>query len=223
VLPAVTGLAQESAARLGDVYINGLWENEPAQGIPWEARGNNSGSSLRMAAARRTGQSATHAPSWSWASVEGCVSWAHYTSTIDRPFCQYLFEILGLEPPVNVSTYIASHSALLIRGVIKKCLRLIEPDNHTSTVEFRDYKEPSAFDLKIFQDQVYAEAELCEVSYCYLLQAAETPSSKFHQCLILEPVHPERKVFRRIGVCETKRAWAEDFFAGIDSTEIHIC
>jgi hypothetical protein len=33
----------------------------------------------------------------------------------------------------------------------------------------------------------------------------------------------ESKVFRRIGVCGTKKTWAEAFFAGIDSTEIRIC
>jgi hypothetical protein len=144
VLPAVTGLAQESAAAIDDVYVNGLWKNDLAKGILWEARGNISSSSWRMALARRTEKSATRAPSWSWASVEGCVSWPYYTSNIDRPFCQYLFETLGLEPPVNVSTYIASHSALLIRGIIKKCLRLIGTDDYIPTVEFLDYKEPSA-------------------------------------------------------------------------------
>lgn len=216
VLPAVVGLAQESAATLHDVYVNGLWKKDLARGILWEARVHVRGVDERMAPARRTEQSAMRAPSWSWASVDGCVLWHRYDDT------QYLFEILGLEPPVNVSTYIASRSALLIRGVVKKCLCLIGIGNHVSTVKVRDYKEPSTFDVKIYRDWVYTEVDLSEVSYCYLLQGAETPSIGL-QCLILEPMYPERQVFRRIGVCWTTEAWAEDFFAGIESTEIRIC
>jgi hypothetical protein len=223
VLPAVIGLAQESAAVLDDVYVNGLWKKDLVKGILWEARGSNGSSATRMAPARRSEQSAARAPSWSWASVEGCVSWPPYTHTIDGPPCQYLFEILGLEPPVNVSTYIASHSALLIRGVIKKCLRLIETYGNMPFVEFRDYEEPSAFDLRLWGSWVHAEVDFSEVSYCYLLQAADTVDGGF-RCLILEPVlQEESKVFRRIGVCETTKALAEDFFAGIESTEIRIC
>jgi hypothetical protein len=193
------------------------------KGILWEARGNNRSSVTRMAPARRSAQSAAPAPPWSWASVKGCVSWPRYTRTLDGLSCQYLFEISALEPPVNASTYIASHSALLIRGVIKKCLSLISTSDSTPTVEFRDYAEPSAFDLKLWDGEIHAEVGLSELYYCYLLQATETLAEGL-QCLILEPMHQEEsKVFRRIGVCETRKAWAEDFFAGIDETDLRIC
>jgi len=211
VLRAVMGLAQESAATLDDVYANGLWKNDLAKGILWKACGNTLGSRYRMAPARRTEQSAARAPSWSWASVEGCVSWYDHIGAIDQT--SYLFEILSLEPDVNVSTYIASHSALLIRGVVKKYLSLTGAD------------EPSKFDPMFVQDRVHAEVDLSEVSSCYVLQAAaaETLGGAFHECLILEPVQLERNLFRRIGVCQIQKAWAEYFFAGIDSTEIRIC
>jgi hypothetical protein len=102
---------------------------------------------------------------------------------------------------------------LLIRGVLKKCLSLIWAD------------EPSKFDLMFVQDEIYAEVDLSEVSSCSVLQAgaALTLGGAFHECLILEPVQLERNLFRRIGVCQIPKAWAEDFFAGIDSTEIRIC
>lgn len=56
------------------------------------------------------------------------------------------------------STHTASHSALVIRGVIKKCLRLVLPTRPSPTVELRDYREPSAFNL--VADYVNAEVDL---------------------------------------------------------------
>ena len=109
-----------------------------------------------MSPARRTHQSATCAPSQSWASVEGWVSWVNNPAmgVLVNFYSRSWAWILPLMP----STHTASHSAPVIRGVIKKCLRLVLPTRPSPTVELRDYKEPSAFDL--VADYVNAEVDL---------------------------------------------------------------
>ncbi|KAK3350278.1 heterokaryon incompatibility protein-domain-containing protein [Lasiosphaeria hispida] len=68
-LPALAGLAQAFAAATGDTYIAGLWRGDLLAGLLWRRSG--------FEALRRTGT--YRAPSWSWAAVEGRVSFRVYS------------------------------------------------------------------------------------------------------------------------------------------------
>jgi hypothetical protein len=61
-LPAISGIASVFMNLLKDRYVDGLWENDIYQGLLWHATG------------AITEASSYRAPSWSWASVDGSVS-----------------------------------------------------------------------------------------------------------------------------------------------------
>ncbi|TLD19244.1 hypothetical protein PspLS_09967 [Pyricularia sp. CBS 133598] len=74
-LPAISGLAQVIARGLADsangAYLAGLWRSSLLNGLSWSVQKLNDG---RPAQPRCSGPSAYRAPSWSWASVDGPVS-----------------------------------------------------------------------------------------------------------------------------------------------------
>jgi hypothetical protein len=62
-LPALSGLAKVFTRRLKDDYVAGLWKGNLFRGILWSA-GNNT-----------TAAATYRAPTWSWASVDGFVTY----------------------------------------------------------------------------------------------------------------------------------------------------
>ncbi|PMD53611.1 HET-domain-containing protein [Hyaloscypha bicolor E] len=61
-LPAISGIARVFMNLLKDRYVDGLWENDIYRGLLWHATGDI------------TEVSSYRAPSWSWASIDGPVS-----------------------------------------------------------------------------------------------------------------------------------------------------
>lgn len=68
-LPAIAGIASECQRLTGDVYIAGLWMPYLIQGLQWRAYARSKESS------NDTGNRdfKYYAPTWSWASVDGCI------------------------------------------------------------------------------------------------------------------------------------------------------
>ena len=66
-LPAVSGIAHGMAEFIQDEYLAGLWRKDIGRGLLWNTRNDNS----------RTKQLPRYrAPSWSWASLDGSITWA---------------------------------------------------------------------------------------------------------------------------------------------------
>jgi len=70
-LVALSGIAKKAQIKLNSEYLAGLWEEDLARGLVWNACLTTN--CPRVPTARRPLQ--YRAPSWSWASVEGQVEW----------------------------------------------------------------------------------------------------------------------------------------------------
>ncbi|KAI9924872.1 hypothetical protein ASPWEDRAFT_172166 [Aspergillus wentii DTO 134E9] len=93
-LPALSGLANAMAQISKDTYMAGLWKKGLVEGLLW------SGTSHEKPLQRA---SPTHAPSWSWASVEGPVQFIVY-SFFER--CRWKRGIADYE---SLATFVACH------------------------------------------------------------------------------------------------------------------
>lgn len=67
-LVAIAGLAETVNRHLKSRYLAGLWEKQVHVGLCWEIAEEGKGKALKRCAEYR-------APSWSWASVDGEISW----------------------------------------------------------------------------------------------------------------------------------------------------
>jgi hypothetical protein len=63
-LPAIAGLAAKVQVISGDIYMAGLWKKDLGGGLCWQLRGYGG----------LTRPSTYIAPSWSWASLQGCIT-----------------------------------------------------------------------------------------------------------------------------------------------------
>lgn len=66
-LPALSGLAANFSRRTGDSYVAGLWANHMPYGLLWSAAHNPTAKNLSSPKEYR-------APTWSWASLDGHIS-----------------------------------------------------------------------------------------------------------------------------------------------------
>ena len=130
-LPAVSGLASLLAKATGDRYCAGIWLNDYTRSLLWTRlaprRPDNGSLDLKIAEPYR-------APSFSWASVDGAITWSPYCDRKDfedlallkdcqcsvigaNPFGRVLNCRLLLEAPLTLITKIRQdrwHSALTI-------------------------------------------------------------------------------------------------------------
>jgi hypothetical protein len=66
-LPAASGIAHGMAGFIDDEYFAGLWRKDLSRGLLWTTRDDDS---------RTTQLPRYRAPSWSWASLDGGITWA---------------------------------------------------------------------------------------------------------------------------------------------------
>lgn len=67
IFPALSGISKALARMTADRYLAGLWQSMLHVGLLWQAKGRNWGSLSRPRTPR--------APSWSWAAVDGPISY----------------------------------------------------------------------------------------------------------------------------------------------------
>ncbi|KAK5721347.1 hypothetical protein LTR17_014636 [Elasticomyces elasticus] len=96
-LPALAGVAQTYHNMLhpGDTYLAGLWKSNFIQGLSWQRRLRSKGGYVRSRLALPAGG---QAPSWSWTSVEGSITYVGIdfrmaTATVDRVVCEPVSEL----------------------------------------------------------------------------------------------------------------------------------
>jgi hypothetical protein len=116
-LPAISGLAATTQQAVEDTYNAGVWKSRLPQDLLWIHRRSKS-TFVR--------QSAFKAPSWSWASVEGPVTFLKTHDAITE------LSITYVEPPESSITRL--HPALKIRSwiMLAKSIRYRQSGNYFS-------------------------------------------------------------------------------------------
>ncbi|KAH8803456.1 heterokaryon incompatibility protein-domain-containing protein [Xylogone sp. PMI_703] len=105
-LPAISGLASKVREISGDMYMAGLWKGDFGAGLCWQRRG--------FGLLHRPSQYI--APSWSWASLHGCI-------THDSPSKHELYaEILDFNIKVNELNPLGEvyHGSITIKAPLKE-------------------------------------------------------------------------------------------------------
>jgi hypothetical protein len=112
ILPAISGIARTIAAQTSDSYFAGLWESSFAQCLLWA-----SDWSIGQGLQTHYRTSTSFAPSWSWASIRGKVSWpmngVWYKFNPD-PEPEFIPRILD----VTIEPLRKDHYGMLRRGIL---------------------------------------------------------------------------------------------------------
>jgi hypothetical protein len=119
-LPAISGIAQQMHLITGDIYLAGLWKAS----LHFELMWMQDPAAEDFHHARRP--TTYRAPSWSWASVEGTVSFAGPFEKTD-----IVAEVIGCEVlPVDTSNPFGAVSSghLVIRGPLRSLDAHLAPD-----------------------------------------------------------------------------------------------
>ncbi|KAJ8108678.1 hypothetical protein OPT61_g8007 [Boeremia exigua] len=172
-LPALAAMAKKmNSFRRDDTYLAGLWKNTPTDDLQWGRRSLNA--PLR---------SATHTPSWSWASTKGQVVF---------PLAPVLpsFELVDVSyipdgpPHMGKST----ESSLKLRGPIGRVgINDLLPHTHNARlhVEVADGYSFSLYELKLTStlDSKFLEEDATETDerFIVLFMASEAASKYFPQ------------------------------------------
>jgi hypothetical protein len=110
-LPALSGLAQVFMGHLKDKYVAGLWSKDLLRGVLWEGAYNKTASTTTY-----------RAPTWSWASIDGVVTYPGFL--IEDPALPWkpLAQILRVEtvPVTEDVTGQLTGGYLLISGPLRK-------------------------------------------------------------------------------------------------------
>jgi hypothetical protein len=124
-LPAISGYAHEVHKSVGGLYLAGIWERYLALGLLWVA--NRSEKPVSRASRKR-------APSWSWAAIDGQVSYYWPLSRITEEsllvpqlkLVSHHIDITGLDPMGEVMG-----GALTVSGYLKKVSWLPPPSRRS--------------------------------------------------------------------------------------------
>lgn len=210
-LPALSGLAQRYHALSSkpDKYLAGLWESHLPRHLLW-IHFDVYNSFLGKAKNQRPTE--YHAPSWSWASIDGHVSFLHLRE--------------GKNPPHLVLRVVSSHvelendnspfgrvrgGSLVLRGQLRKAKRIEVSGPRILALEKSTGRE---FDLGgVFLDdespQGLAQAQSLDSIFCLLVT-----TSPQYRSLLLTSVPGRQGVYSRIGIScscsEKQRLWFKD-------------
>ena len=131
-LPAIAGIAKRFGEAADDDYHAGLWRRDMLLGILWHAISINPAETTKS----------VRAPSWSWASVNCGVSYAHLLSAgADArriPFSP-LVDMLDVSDPPTCEDHpfgVASKASLRMSGIL---LKLVEDDDEDSGLALAEH------------------------------------------------------------------------------------
>jgi hypothetical protein len=129
-LPAISGIARTIAGRTSDEYFAGLWKSYFQQCLLWQCdRNTEDGLQTYAKPLYRT------APSWSWASINGKVSWplGNLYNYNPDPDPEFIPQILSIHiDPLGSDPYgMLKQGILHIEGKIATVYSLPEAENGT--------------------------------------------------------------------------------------------
>lgn len=140
-LPALSGLAKVFSGRTNDRYLAGLWESDLKVGLLWRA--------ARSDAPRLRRPLEYRAPSWSWAALDGHISFQ--TSDFTDPNSRVDFALNDLEVAVKLSG--SDPYGMVASGTISATGRL-KPVTYKIETESWDYFNSP---LPSMRDPLYGE------------------------------------------------------------------
>ncbi|KAL1866183.1 hypothetical protein Daus18300_006847 [Diaporthe australafricana] len=115
-LPAFSGIAQRLQSILGD-YLAGIWRDSFARGLLWWVKEGEDDSACPASEYR--------APSWSWASMDGALSYSHLGRL--QPECSldahYIDHNIHLVDPTNPFGQIKEGASLTLKGLTMRAVR----------------------------------------------------------------------------------------------------
>ncbi|KAF4632319.1 hypothetical protein G7Y89_g5799 [Cudoniella acicularis] len=194
-LPAISGYAHEVHKSVGGLYLAGIWERYLAFGLLWVA--NKDENSIPQASRER-------APSWSWAAIDGRVSYYWPLSRIKEEsllgphlnLVSHQINLNGLDPMGEVV-----EGALTVSGYLKK-VSWLPPPSRSSGVSITSsdtwYRFPEFEWGKCLFD--CHNAEMPDNLWC-LVVIMEMKSAN---CLVLDHAGCEGK-YRRVGLARLRR------------------
>jgi hypothetical protein len=208
-LPAISGIAQKYQAMNPepDKYLAGLWESDLPRHLLWVQFTKFYEPFLPAPRNRRP--TSYRAPSWSWASIDGLVSFLH-CKDVKNPF-DYVLEVVSshvdLEDDCNPFGRVKEGS-LVLRGQLKQAKRIDFFEHGIFATEKVTGKEVEVG--KVFLDVESSEGlELVQgldSIFCLLVAIRPLP-----RCLVLTAVPGRQGVYSRIGTsCSDSNLWFED-------------
>ena len=199
-LPAISGLAKMYGERLNDKYVAGLWQNSLIDNLLWRTFGRG---------VTRTTE--YRAPSWSWASCDGMITFNGPVNAIMGTIVGCEIGYKGLNPYGEVKSGSINLQAPLIELFINE---EIDPDNtgvpysklpmvRTSTGRPRGAH--CHFDFEFFSktvEEIKAFVQSFSDTKIYGLVLGTTTDSyeTLYQTLVVTPLNGQPSTMRRLGL-----------------------
>jgi hypothetical protein len=202
-LPAILGLAQEIQSRRGGRFIAGLWEDTLISDLAWVV--NNECKGFKP----RPSKSVTHAPSWSWASLDTTQCW--YFGTIsDKGGLDRSLQLLSIQypKPSDFPTDPKALGCIILRGILApvtvsgywKSHRSREVISAMGKSEWRGEYDCD-YDHFLPKNGEYYVPPNEIVYFLYLGSYSTTVDEPPKRCcdLVLRCIDPSNQVYERIG------------------------
>ncbi|KAK1963293.1 heterokaryon incompatibility protein [Colletotrichum sublineola] len=219
-LPALSGLAKVMEECTGQKYVAGLWQFHLGYGLLWR----RSEQWLRKPA------DDYRAPSWSWASLEGCVSVPEIASMLTSGNeMEVMIDIVDVQTtPLGLDPRGMLRSGYLkLKGKLKTADPRVDPAT-PGHKWFAKYREELAIEFLnyngkmvglAFFDEEYSGGKERSLHYLQVVRRQMEPS-RWHG-LLLEPTG-ETNQFRRVGFCRTEEFPSRNWFADAEEETITI-
>lgn len=215
-LPAISGLAKKFAESAKDFYVAGLWMNDICISLLWIANYDFPFKSSQPA----TRVSEYRAPTWSWASIDGLITYVHIIPSLDQPeriTVEKLVRISEVELfPVNAENVFGEMSNAWLK-VQARLLTVIPEGNAVYFVKNDEDREK----LGRFwsDDTTWVEKPCYCMPLCLVHKSySEVQHRSLHPldpsdplkpvkdssdmwCLVLEQTTTSSDTFVRVGVC----------------------
>lgn len=181
-LPALSGLARTFAQRFGSSYAAGLWQDQMPESLLWR---------VVSQASKKTYQGVYCAPSWSWASTMGAVSF-HLGFNLELDVISIDTKLAGR----NRYGRVCPGSSMYVRG--RLCSgRIVKGKTNGPTVCLET--EHGRFRSSTYLDRDDQDLPL-EVDY--LEVTSGQLETHWYACCLLLRTTGEDKHFRRVGMAE---------------------
>ena len=220
-LIAIAGIAKRMSTVIQDEYVVGMWRRFLPSELLWQVdhcRQVNHEPSLRPREYR--------APTWSWASVDGCINAA---SPTEGGICIAVKEI-SIEYVTEDRTSLVKGGYVLLQGTLKQLTLKRDPGPITWTVTVNGIEiHPTAGEewerlgplvtLDIDQ-QDFDRSNESRTLYCMPARKPTGENWTFYTCLILE--HHSDGAFRRVGVFLTNKKELMQLIEADNENEAHL-
>ena len=178
-LPAIAGIAKRFGAAVNDSYHAGLWRHDMICGLLWHAADSNYTGATKSSA---------KAPSWSWASINGCVTYPYLFSANpngSRIDCSPLVDILDVSDPITCEDHpfgATSRASLSLSGVLFPLMQAKHEDSGLALVENGicnpDVAKDVSYDIRGFEGLDPASLVCLPICGVHERRHRGTPSSE---------------------------------------------